>query len=96
MPSPPAVLPRPQLHHAQQRLGALQSSAAVAGNQAVGAQARLRASVRCLESLHALLKGAVEHSGAAPRVDGQVRGASKGLAGCGSRPRPYLRPAFWL
>lgn len=63
-----------QLHQAQQRLAAVQSSSEVAGNQAAAAQARLRASVRCLESLHALLKGALEQAdgGRAP-LDAKVR-----------------------
>ncbi|GBF88459.1 hypothetical protein Rsub_01172 [Raphidocelis subcapitata] len=58
-----------QLHHAQQRLAALQSSAAIGCNQAQAAQARLRVAVRCLESLHALLKAALEQGGGACAVD---------------------------
>ena len=70
----PCTLPKPQLHQAQQRLSAMQSSSNVAGNQAAAAQARLRASVRCLESLHALLKAVLEQadSSRAP-LDGKVR-----------------------
>jgi hypothetical protein len=74
-PSPPPVLPLHaylQLHRTQQRLGAMQSSAAVASNQAAAAQARLRASVRCLENLHFILKSALEQFTRSAPIDLQV------------------------
>jgi hypothetical protein len=53
----------------------------VAGNQTAAAQARLRASVRCLESLHGLLKAALEATSNSAAIDLQVGG------GCGQTPR---------
>jgi hypothetical protein len=78
----PAVVARLQLAQAQQRVGSMQSSAGTAGHQAAGAQARLRAGVRCLESLHSLLKGALEQAGSSGLVDKQVcGGADRRLSG---------------
>lgn len=84
-PITPARPPRsPQLQQAQQRLATLQASSGTAGNQAAGAQARLRASVRCLEQLHGIFKAALDATaaGSAP-VDVQVW-----LQGGARRPRP--------
>ena len=61
-----------QLQQAQQRLASLQAASGTAGNQAAGAQARLRASVRCLEQLHNIFKSALEATATNAPVDLQV------------------------
>ena len=80
-----------QLAQAQQRLGALQSAAAAAGGQAAGAQARLRAGVRCLENLHGLLKAAIEGAAGGGGGGAQVR-AGGVLSTAAGFPRARWRP----